>query len=404
MRGTIDRLAELLFVDGICVDGKVPSERRLEELTGVSRRTVRKALLELDRLNVTRRVGPRTRSINESARDLVSGPDADDAKAGASKPPLLQQTILLVRHRVLPYNVDPEQFRGRPSHVGEAFLEHAYRHDRPILHMRPALLLRRPERELRELPVAGAVLTEDAADHADGPELVRRLREVGLSVVIQTDCSTIAGADVVRSDHDAGSYAVTRWLLDQGRDRFVRLWHDYERFGHATQKRWIDQRAVGHTRAMEERGLPPAARVIARHPPADYQNLHDWFRTGTKVVQRLLATQAKSGLDAVICSSDTMVGLATSALRSIGLEPGVDVLVTGYDNYWRTFPTRQFDEGAPSVTVDKRHARIAATALALLDARNNEAAKGNGEFEVTTRTVTPRLVVVTPSVRSASRS
>ncbi|MEM7809721.1 MAG: hypothetical protein AAF561_16545, partial [Planctomycetota bacterium] len=124
MRGTIDRLAELLFVDGICVDGKVPSERRLEELTGVSRRTVRKALLELDRLNVTRRVGPRTRSINESARDFVSGPVADEAKAGASKPPLLQQTILLVRHRVLPYNVDPEQFRGRPSHVGEAFLEH----------------------------------------------------------------------------------------------------------------------------------------------------------------------------------------------------------------------------------------------------------------------------------------
>jgi DNA-binding LacI/PurR family transcriptional regulator len=394
-RDTIRQLIDLLYAQGVCVHGKVPSERRLEELTGVSRRTIRKAVLELDRLNVTRRVGPRTRMINEWARDFVEAPlEARTAIDDPDGPPLLRQTVLLVRHRLLPLDQDPEEFRGRPSHAGEAFQEYAYRHDRPVLQMRPGLLLRRPERELRVLPVSGAVLTEDTADLPNADELVRRLQRACIPLIVQSDSVSFPGVDTVRSDHEAGSYAVTQWLLSHAGRRLVRYGLDWKAKLPPSAEVWRRARRAGHRRAMVEAGLEPAKMLSSRPPDVKPEESREWFELAVGDAADRLGPAVERGLNAVILSSDALVGVAAAALRRLGVRPGEDVQLAGYDNFWRTYHTRRFEQCSPNVTVDKRHARMAAVALSLLDKRIEERQHGSQAGPAVIRQVTPRLVVI----------
>lgn len=396
LRQTIQRLAEMLFAEGICVHGKVPSERRLEQLTGVSRRTIRAALLELDRLDVTRRVGPRTRVLNESARAFVEArPDARPPVSAADHPTLLRQTVLLVRHRLISVDDNPDQFRGRPSHVGEAFQEYAYRHDRPVLQMRPGLLLRRQEREVRSLPVSGAVLTEDAAERPDAGRLIRRLRDADIPVVVQSDSASFDDVDIVRSDHEAGAQALTRWLLQHAGPRLVQYDGGLANELPASAGVWINARRSGHRRAMREAGHQPAPVITA----ADHQPVKDenraWFDAEVRQAIRRVGPAVERGLDAIILLSDTLVGPVATALRELGREPGRDVRLAGYDNFWRTFFTRRFETCPPDVTVDKRHGRMAAVALSLLDKRiEAQDHRRESPSPRVVRTVKPKLVVV----------
>jgi DNA-binding LacI/PurR family transcriptional regulator len=399
LRDTLRRLVALLFAEGVCVHGKVPSERRLCELTGVSRRTIRNALLELDRLNVTRRVGPRTRMLNEWSRDFLEAPPEARVKptdpTDPTAPPLLRQTVLLVRHRLIPIDKNPEHFRGRPSHFGEAFQEYAYRHDRPVLQMRPGLLMRHQERELGALPVAGAVLTEDAACLDDAPELIRRLRSAGIPVVVVSDLHAFPGADTVRSNHVTGAYQLTRWLLDHAGPRLVQFWTDHGRSGDPSAGVWVRAREEGYRKAMTAAGLTPAEPIIATHPSIHPQESKAWFEAMVRAAAHRLQEPCRSGLDGVLAGSDALVGVVAAALRRLGVEPGKDVRLAGYDNFWRTYFTRRYERTAPDVTIDKRHGRMAAVALGLLDQRL-AAANGRSTQAPTAdklRRVKPRLVV-----------
>jgi hypothetical protein len=70
--------------------------------------------------------------------------------------------------------------------------------------------------------------------------------------------------------------------------------------------------------------------------------------------------------DAIMCGSDGQTITLAAACRQLHLEPGEDVAVVGYDNYWRDVPSRKFEPYVPPATVDKRNTDSGAAMVRLL--------------------------------------
>jgi len=210
----------------------------------------------------------------------------------------------------------------------------------------------------------GLIVTHDVTDNERGAEFVARLHAQGIPLVANGDWPTIARYDRVVPDHEAGAYLLTRWLIEHGRRRILRLWsadeHDY----------WVVARNAGHERAMREAGieaLPPVwvkglfrgevrgrdefdvkMRLFAGH-------LVDWLRDGDSV-------------DAIMATTDPDVFPIAAACRRLGKVPNEDVALVGYDNNWRTCRERPYEASGPLATVDKQnHAAGRSMARMLLD-------------------------------------
>jgi DNA-binding LacI/PurR family transcriptional regulator len=61
--------------------------------------------------------------------------------------------------------------------------------------------------------------------------------------------------------------------------------------------------------------------------------------------------------------------MVNAALRLLGLVPGVDVCVTGYDAYWWQAPMREHCPDPPWATIDKGNQQLGVACVDLLLAR-----------------------------------
>jgi DNA-binding LacI/PurR family transcriptional regulator len=89
--------------------------------------------------------------------------------------------------------------------------------------------------------------------------------------------------------------------------------------------------------------------------------------------------------------SDREVFTVAAALRSLGVEPGRDARIVGYDNYWSDCIERSWEPFEPDATVDKLNRRTGADMVELL----LERAAGQLPPEPQLRVVAPRLIVNT---------
>jgi DNA-binding LacI/PurR family transcriptional regulator len=229
-------------------------------------------------------------------------------------------------------------------------------------------------------------------------DLVRTLAEAGVRVVVYGGHPELAAFDRVMSDHDAGAYALTRWLIAQGRRRIIKL------SAATTDSYWWAGRVSGYNRAMLEAGLPPQ-RPIACAPAPVLEAIHsgsaaDIFQAAVRntagyLVEHLTGPNAP---DAIMVGSDRDVFITAAACRLYGLEPGIDVVLVGYDNYWRRCLEREFEPYLPAATVDKRNDRMGEEMVSLLIDRVEERLPA----EPQTRVVCPELTITT--TEAAARS
>ncbi|MCI8622454.1 MAG: substrate-binding domain-containing protein [Provencibacterium sp.] len=126
----------------------------------------------------------------------------------------------------------------------------------------------------------------------------------------------IDGADIpyVGIDNEQAAYEVTHYLIREGRQRIAIIAHPDEYSS--------CQRLQGYRRALEEAGLPDRPEY---HAAGDYT-----FTAGARACRRLFSLPIPP--DAVFAGSDSMAAGVIRRMHEMGLQPGQDASVFGFDN------------------------------------------------------------------------
>jgi LacI family transcriptional regulator len=173
---------------------------------------------------------------------------------------------------------------------------------------------------MMENRVGGMILSPTAEF---SPELVGRIREWGIPVVMfAREVSTGTEFDYIGVDNVQGGYMATEHLIGRGHRRIAYLG------GTPASSAWRHRRE-GYRKALELHGLPQDDRLILNTP--------DTREGGRQGVLELFA-----GIEpptALFCYNDIVALGAMQGLRQMGLEPGRDVAVIGFDNIPETEQT-----------------------------------------------------------------
>lgn len=249
------------------------------------------------------------------------------------------------------------------------------------------------DKEMKRLAserLRGVIVLHPVLETEAGRRGLGILRQGGVCVVGYGHSSDFADYDTVASDHAAGSYALTKWLIEHGRRRILR-YCPQGRWSSDAIPGWLIQRGKGYEQAMTEAGLTPL-------PPLSIPNTRP---SSGESVARDLATHTAAGylaphllnanpIDAIMGLSDGHIPELAGACRILGKRPNEDVALVGYDNYWADMVDMKQGEIAPMATMDKLNLDIGQELIRLLLGRCAR------ELPVTPqhRLVPPRLVEI----------
>jgi len=351
---------------------RFPAENELVDTLGISRGTVRVILKQLETEGLLRAERGRGR--------LVVGP----------RSALMAQTVAILRHDAV--QAEPFRNTGAAKAVEAAVIETLRTSGRHVLSLHTDSLRSDVlDRLVAECP-SGVVADDEAASLPEGLRALQRLAAAGSAVVLNGDMPGAADFDRVVSDHADGSYCLTRWLLERGHRRILRVWEDIG------PNYWQSARDEGFDRAMREAGLEPGRplRVKCLTPPVDQEDPRaaEVFDLRSRQYAGFLADVAlRQPLpDVLIAMNDVSMMLIARALRILDRTPGREISVVGYDNFWPHSKDRRFEPYVPLATVDKQNELIGRQTAELLLARMEKKLPPQRQRIL----VKPRLVV-TPS-------
>jgi len=336
---------------GRLTDGAVlPSERELAQRLGLARGTVRAALSEL---------------TNDGVISLADG--GVRRVQGSGRHGLMASTIALLTDS--PVLSAPEHVPlGQDSFIQLAVTQALTGIGRHVLNLSPTMLGDDGLKQLIAGRPRGAIAMYAVAASPHGQRVIAALKAAGIATTTHSDAHALRPYDHVTSDQHRGGYDVTRWLLAHGRRRIRCFW----RF--PAQRDWADDRYAGYAQAMREAGLSPLPAL--RTPELDIpSNTAEGFTALASALSGFLHQPAtldakrKPGFDALITATDGHAYQSAAACRRLGLLPGREVLVTGYDHLFPVCPERAFEPNGLAATVDKDNPAMARELVRLLDAR-----------------------------------
>ncbi len=360
------------IADGTLPAGQpLPREDELARQIGVSRGTLRSALTMLDEENLFRSNGGRLRIV--APRETASQP------AGG----LLRDAVAVLTHESRPLEEQHEE--GWLGFIVQGALQAAHDAHLHALTLHPNTLNGTALEHLALASPLGVVVSDLMRSGGDVLGWANRLQASRLRVVVYGSAPELGGFDRVASDHAAGCYELTRFLLQAGRRAPLMLWPAVHADAH-----WFAPRLEGHRRAMREAGLEPLQPVFVPSMP-NPQEEGD-FEARFQVSTRLLAGHLIEHLphvDALLCATDRDLFGAAAACRLFGKVPGQDVLLAGYDNYWMECAELAFEPVVPAATVDKRNRLLGRALIDLL----LERAKNELPASPQLRLIAPQMVV-----------
>ena len=200
------------------------------------------------------------------------------------------------------------------------------------------------------------------------PEACQALEDfqaAGGAVVAFGEEPELTPFDTVVSDHALGSHLLTQWLVQQGRRRILRLWETPQE----PRPVWLKERDQGHERALREAKLKsrPAVEFSFLSSSRGEEGFREAVRSAAGLLPEHLT--GRSPVDAIMVASDGLIFPVAAACRLFGKEPGKDVMIVGYDNYWADCLEREWEPYQPPVTVDKDNFKIGRALVELLEAR-----------------------------------
>ena len=357
----------------------LPTEHRLMELLKVSRTTVRAALAQLEAEGLIHAGDNRRRRVGE---------------APGAKRTILSNTVGLLTISVSIPDVI-QQRRVRP--VWERFIQ-----------VGAVEALQQAGKDALTVQLAEAPLDRIAQFHADRPfgfialhdgikaspawQAIDALVKTGVPLVVYGFGAYYPHHDTLASDHAAGCAALTRFLLKRGRRRLLRLWN-VENLSLPVPG-WLAERDRGFDEAMRESGLPVLPSLLVP------LNLREELSGDTFMLRRRLLAgflvdyvTGPNRVDAILAASDSVFFPIAAACRQLGLKPGEDIDLVGYDNNWRESVYRTWEPSVPLATVDKNNLQLGHELADLLIARAENQLGPKKQH----RLFAPEMVVIEPS-------
>lgn len=246
--------------------------------------------------------------------------------------------------------------------------------------------------------VLGLVIAQVEVDRHDLSQEMVAARSAGLEIACYGSSGRVIAEgedppeesfDRVISNHEAGAASLTRWLLDQGRRNILRLWRFPE------LRDWRLARDVGHEDEMRRQGLEPRPPVVTGHIVAGERSAVQDEQAYDTVIATLMGVlyphvHGNAGpIDAIMVATDRHALEVSDAVMRLGLTPGRDVLIVGYDNDYISLLPSYPRAAAPAATVDKNNDRIGRELVHLLMDR----LAGKLPPEPQIRELTPSLVI-----------
>lgn len=335
------------IIHDIPVGSPLPPERELADRCQVSRPTLRRVLRQMEEKGLLLTLPKRGRIVSGRAR-----PDASR---------LDNLVAVLARNgEAMPGHYDARQAPGWAHFVSLGVQAALHEEGYHTLACNQEQFRESQLRPLIESRPIGIIVPnlEDEAESEECRRTLATLGEADIHVVVQALPASAWSADTVDSDQAAGARMLTEWLLARGRRRILRLWHRAPN-DDAVQPRWLTERNRGVDEALLAAGVaarPPLLVLESEYAGSPAERFEQHVRLTAGYLAEEVA--ARGAPDAIMAASDGLVPGIVAACRLLGMEPGRDVVVTGYDHYWWETPCFQFEPMPPAVTVDKLNARI----------------------------------------------
>ncbi|MDD3155095.1 MAG: GntR family transcriptional regulator [Victivallaceae bacterium] len=184
-------------------------------------------------------------------------------------------------------------------------------------------------------------------------DMLKRLASSGIPAVAYSADKIFSDMDIVTSDHASGCEMLVDMLVKTGRKKICCLIPENR------PESWAQDRLDGYRRAMAKHGLPPLALPTTMPFEGDWQG---WSKSDFEYQCRCYAgclielfRAPKERPDALLARNDWDVPLIAGALRILGLEPGRDVVIAGYDNKFSDCAWNAYEPYLPEFTIDKNN-------------------------------------------------
>ncbi len=278
------------------------------------------------------------------------------AAPGSTAPQLLKGAVVLLAGEHFPAaEHGADRAPGWNYQVIYGAIEAIRENGRHTLKINGTVLTDREVHECSASGVAGVVAPRYRSVRERHEVMVRELRAKDIRFVVDADAPEDQSCYRVVPDHEVGAYQLTRYLLEQGRRRILHM-------GLARQQWWFEARLEGYTRAMRDAGLEPMPPAVVA--PSPYSLAAEGTAHRFEVVVRHNLAYLAEHLtsvdrpDAIMCLSDESVSFISAACRLCHLEPGRDILIAGYDNFWQESWGRRYEPTPPVATIDKNNGEI----------------------------------------------
>ena len=210
---------------------------------------------------------------------------------------------------------------------------------------------------------AGALVFADGLGRVLADRVISALDRARIKTVIHGSSTDYPNHDTVHSNQTKGAAAVARWLASKGCRQLVAVSRSFPE----REPVWHVERQRGYRLGAKESGVEAPAILQKPHGVGEAAGKIERFRMNAEHWAKALGAWKQAAKPiGILALSDGDVPALWSACRILNLQPGRDILISGYDGYWADLMERSWEKEPPSVSTDKRHPEMAAALADIL--------------------------------------